>query len=403
MVVGPGMRDLIDWGFLTDYRIVGAQTHIANLEDAISKTTGDYVLDRGKGKEAVRASSLVGDVVAQYQKWAAGKLAVVFASDLDTAADMVARFKRAGVLCEMVDGKTPDDLRRSVLRRFRRRELHVLVNVDLFGEGFDLPAIEVVIMARPTKSFALYTQQFGRALRLMIPPEWMALWDQYSPAQRLQLIAQSGKPKALIIDHVGNVAHFRGPPDALTGYTAWTLDAAEKGSRGAGDAMPLTYCTNATCGAPYERFRTRCPECGHKPEPGDSRGGPAAVDGDLFEFDAEMLASLRNLAAQVMQPLETFRAQQSANGTPQAWILSHVKHKAEHQQTARVLLDAMAWWAGERRAVGETDAELFKRFFLTFGVDWVTAQGLDRQAMAALIIRIDEKLTAPSSAARLQA
>ena len=37
----------------------------------------------------------------------------------------------------------------------------MLVNVDLFGEGFDLPAIEIVIMARPTASFILYTQQFG--------------------------------------------------------------------------------------------------------------------------------------------------------------------------------------------------------------------------------------------------
>lgn len=79
----------------------------------------------------------------------------------------------------------------AILRRFKARELTVLVNVDLFGEGFDLPATEVVSMARPTMSYALYVQQFSLALRLM-----------------------DGKTEAIIIDHVGNVRRH-GLPDKL--------------------------------------------------------------------------------------------------------------------------------------------------------------------------------------------
>ena len=95
--------------------------------------------------------SVVGDVVEHYKRLAMGKLGVTFASDVETATDIASRFRAEGVPAEVVSGKTPDHLRASILRRFKNREILQLVNVDLFGEGFDLPAIEVVSMARPTR------------------------------------------------------------------------------------------------------------------------------------------------------------------------------------------------------------------------------------------------------------
>jgi superfamily II DNA or RNA helicase len=99
---------------------------------------------------------------------APGKLGVTFDTDVDSATETAAAFRAAGVPAEVVSAKTPDALRAQILRRFKNREILQLVNVDLFGEGFDLPAIEVVSFARATESFALYCQQFGRALRLML-------------------------------------------------------------------------------------------------------------------------------------------------------------------------------------------------------------------------------------------
>lgn len=405
MVVGPTMRQLIDWGYLTDYRIIGAETHIDLAQANIGKN-GDYVLDRGKGKAAVRNSTLVGDVVATYQEYAAGKLGVCFASDVDTAADIAAKFRAAGVPAEMVDGTTPDDLRRSIIAKFRRRELLVLVNVDLFGEGFDLPAIEVVMMARPTVSFSLFAQQFGRALRPMISAEHMRVWDDYTPEQRREIIRQSNKPIAIIIDHVANVIQPQlGLPDARND---WTLDRKEKAPRAGGsDAMPMSYCTNRKCAKPYERWQSKCPHCGCKPVPAaNSSRAPKEVDGNMFEFDPALLAAMRGQAAAILESNESFRTKQvqKLQGMPNGGILAmrHVKDHHEHRVAALNLLETMAWWAGEWRAKGHDDEEVFKRFWFTFGVDWLSAQGLDRAGMEKLEGRIAEKLTAASSSARVR-
>lgn len=399
MHVGPTMRELINWGYLTDYRVICAPTHIEMARAKIS-ASGDYVLDRGEGKKAVRASSLIGDVVREYQRWAAGKLGVVFASDVETAGDIADKFNAAGVPAAMVDGTTPDAERREALRKFRRRELMVLVNVDLFGEGFDLPAIEVVMMARSTLSFSLFAQQFGRALRLIIGPELMRQWDTFSVEQRLAHIAASFKAGALIIDHVGNVvAH--GLPDSRND---WTLDAQERRGRGGpSDAIPLAYCKNPECAAVYERCKPACPYCGKKPEPGaGGRSSPKAVDGDLTELDPETLAAMRGEVAKALPTLEAYRNRLSAQGLPHTHVLAQAKHHFARLQAADNLRDAMAWWAGERRAAGQSDAEIYRRFYLTFGTDWLSAQTLRRADLAALAARIDEQLTAASSSARVR-
>ena len=398
MHVGPTMRELINLGYLTDYRIVCAPTHIETAKARVG-ANGDYVLDRGTGKAAVRDSTLVGDVVKEYQRWTPGRLGVVFTSDLDTAADIAEQFRRAGVPAEMVDGTTPDATRRDVLRRFRARELMVLINVDLFGEGFDLPAIEVVQLARPTMSFALHAQQFGRALRLLIDKAYMASWDDYTLEQRLAIIAASSKPRATIIDHVGNCV-FHGLPDSRND---WTLDAVDRKSKGADDAEPLAYCLNPICAQVYPRAKPVCPYCGVKPE----RAGGAArsiktVDGDLLELDPATLAAMRGELAQALPTLETYRNQLSAKGLPHTHVLGNAKHHYAKLQAAENLRDAMAWWAGEKRAAGQCDQEIYRRFYLTFGLDWLGAQMLGRADMNALAARIDEKLTAPSLAARVR-
>jgi len=401
MHVGPTMRELINLGYLTDYRIVCAPTHIETAKARIG-ANGDYVLDRGTGKAAVRDSTLVGDVVKEYQRWTPGRLGVVFTSDLDTAADIAEQFRRAGVPAEMVDGTTPDATRRDVLRRFRARELMVLINVDLFGEGFDLPAIEVVQLARPTMSFALHAQQFGRALRLLIDKAFMAQWDDYTPEQRLAIIAASTKPRATIIDHVGNcIADGLGLPDSRND---WTLDAADRKSKGADDAEKTTNCLNPLCLSVYPRAKPACPYCGSKRKQGGGGGARSikTVDGDLLELDPETLAAMRGEVAKALPDLEAYRNRLSAQGLPHTHVLGQAKHHYARLQAAANLRDAMAWWAGEKRAAGQQDAEVYRRFYLTFGVDMLSAQTLDRAGMEALAARIDEKLTAPSLAARVR-
>lgn len=394
LIKGPSMRDLIDWGYLTDYRVIVSETHI-DLAGVGVGTDGDYVLDRGKGKAAVRKSTLVGDVVKTYQDYAPGKQAVVFASDTETSNDMAERFRAAGIAAEHVDGMTDPDARRAIMKRFRSRVTQVLCNVGLVSEGFDVPGIEVVILASKTISFSKHAQQVGRALRLLIPGELMRQWDDITVPQRLQHIAASDKPKALVIDHVGSFLDPRlGLPDARND---WSLDDQErKSSSGPTDVIPNRACLNPVCLSPYSRALPACPYCGAKPVPTPGRSGPEAVDGDMLELDAALLDAMRAAVAAVAMPNDVYREQQHIRSLPAAWAGSNVKKHDAHRTAQVELQSAMAWWAGEHRALGRSDSEIFRRFYLTFGVDWLTCQAQDRDAMNKLYGWIVERLSESS-------
>jgi len=153
MIEGPTMRDLINQGYLTDYRVFAPPSDL-DLSQVTTSADGDY--NKAKLKAAVRKSHVIGDVVTHYLRIAPNKLGITFATDVETATDIAAQFNAQGVPAAVVSAKTSDADRVAILRRFKNRELLQLVNVDLFGEGFDLPAIEVVSMARPTQSYGFY-------------------------------------------------------------------------------------------------------------------------------------------------------------------------------------------------------------------------------------------------------
>jgi len=347
MVVGPGMRDLINMRYLCEYRVFAPPSDI-DLSAVPLSASGDY--SPPKLAQAVHKSHIVGDVVKHYLRIAPGKLGVTFAVDVEAATDIAKAYREAGVKAEVVSANTPDALRASILRKFRARDVLQLVNVDLFGEGFDLPAIEVVSMARPTQSYALYAQQFGRSLRPL-----------------------EGKEYAIIIDHVGNV-HRHGLPDAPR---VWTLDRRERRSKNdTASIIPTKTC--AMCTRAYERVYATCPYCGHYTEPAQ-RGSPEFVDGDLFELSPEALAALRG-----------------AIDAPPAWhpsdVVQHTlnKHHREKQQAQAELRERIAQWAGRHSQGSDerTVRELQRRFFLTFGVDTASAQTLNAREARELMERV---------------
>ena len=361
MIEGPTMRQLIDDKYLTDYRIFAPPSdyhrpeHTGKDGDFTHKAMGD----------AIRKSRVIGDVVAHYLRLAAGKLGVTFVDSVETAEQVAAAFREAGIPAAALSAKTKDAERIATIRRFRNREILQLVNVDLFGEGFDLPAIEVVSMARPTESFALYAQQFGRALRLM-----------------------DGKTLALIIDHVGNVVRH-GLPDAPR---TWTLDAREKRSRGTpDDVIPVRACPE--CSAVYERVNPACPFCGYKPVPAN-RSGPEFVDGDLIELDAATLARMRGEVEQMDKDPTQYAAELTARRVPSIGIRGHVNRHIANQEAQAALRESIAWWAGHQRAAGRSDSESYRRFFHTFGVDVLSAQALKRDDALALAERVILKMGA---------
>lgn len=383
LVNAPTMREMIDAGYLTDYRIFTVKAADLNLDKVeISSATGD--LNLSQLRDATKASRrLVGDVVAHYLAHAPGKLGVTFAVDVDEATKIATAFRAAGVPAEVVSAKTPDMLRMDILRRFRRREVMQLVNVDLFGEGFDLPAIEVVSFARATESWALYCQQFGRVLRLMIDPALVPIWDDLTSEQRRAYIAASGKPVGIIIDHVGNVLRHMGPPDKRIEFT---LDRRERRSSERSDAIPMRDCLNPSCLWPYERTYKCCPHCGTYPEP-SARSGPEFVDGDLFELTPDVLARMRGEIARIdAMPVAPMHLDAPAR-------MALMRRHGERQDAQAALRVAMSWWAGLQDALGRPDTEeQMRRFYFAFGIDTGTAQTLNAADATKLRAKICEKL-----------
>lgn len=378
MIEGPGPRELIDQGYLTDYKVWCVNPSDLNLDNVHIGKDGDFIAEQMR--KAVKSSNaIVGDVVATYLEHARGKLGVTFAASIDDCHRFCEAFNAAGVPAAVVTADTDEVTRRHILRDFKNRKLLQLINVDLFGEGFDLPAIECVSMARPTWSFALYAQQWGRALRLMLSKFLNAAWDTYSIPQRLQFIAESEKPFAMIFDHVGNVLRHRGPPDK---YRTFTLNRRDRRTTISDDLIPQRVCLG--CSQPYERSEIVCPYCGKEPPlPSNAaRSSPHTVDGDLVLYSDELLKELRGEIKRIDLPALIPVA---LKGQPAEVAI--FKRHTERQQTQQQLRETIACWAGANAE--HSDRVNYRRFYHIFKVDVMTALTLNNADATALREKIE--------------
>lgn len=269
MICGPTTADLIKLGYLSPFRLFAP-----NMVDlsAVHTVGGDY--NKKELNAAMMRSSIVGDALDHYRKHASGMRAVVFMWSVASSIDMARRFNEAGIPAAHVDGETDSVTRDRAIDDFKSGRLRVLTNVDLFGEGFDVPAIEAAFLLRPTRSLALYLQQVGRALR-MFP----------------------GKREALIFDHAGN-CRMHGMPDD---ERVWSLAGRAKEKK-RGDAPPIKQCPR--CYAASSAAVDSCKHCGYVfiAAPREIE----QIEGDLSEVDlvAER-ARAREAEAQYFQKVDT--------------------------------------------------------------------------------------------------
>lgn len=332
MVEGPTTRQLIDMGHLCDYRFIAPPASYT-MDASDIGASGEFSQDKARQKS--HKSRITGDIVDNYLKFAPGKRGITFVVDVETAAEVAAAFRDRGVPAESVSAKTPDNIRTAFVEKFRAGQILNLVNVDLFGEGFDVPAVEVVSGGQPTMSFGRFSQAFGRMLR---PFE--------------------GKERGIYIDHVENWK-IHGLPDKPR---IWSLDDERGKRRAKDDAEALTRCTAENCYETYSAALKACPHCGHAPEP-MGRSAPEMVDGDLTEFSPELLAQLRGEIARAdagpTYPL-------GATPVIKASLDKHFRAKMEAQRDLR---ECVALWAGVGREVyGRSDSEQYRRFYLKYGL-----------------------------------
>lgn len=356
MVEGPVTKWLIDQGFLSKFTYRAPETDLDVAGLALS-ADGDF------NAKALRArvveSHLVGDVVKHYRAFADGRRAIVFATDVESSEEMAAQFRADGYTAVSLSGATEPGERDRELKKFESGATQVLCNVNLFDEGFDVPAVECVIQARPTESLAKFLQMVGRGLRIM-----------------------EGKTEAIIIDAVRNWERHGAP----TWPRVWSMEDREKKSSGATDTMPQFSCE--ACTQIYEAFYKACPYCGHVPEVKTSERGPiAAVGGELIELDLDAMDALFQKIQRADMSDDEYRRDQLSRGIPSVGRAADMRRHQASKHRREVLRELVAWWMGmqpEERTLGEKQ----RRFYYRFGVDVGTAMTLKAADTDALIEKV---------------
>lgn len=234
LIVGKSIKWLTANGFLAPFKYYG----LGDIDRSkLRKAHGDY--STNSMDEAI-GHQIYGHIVDQYQRLAIGKQAVVYCHSIASAKEVTDKFHEAGITAEEIDGDTDKNIRDKLVQKFRNKELQVLVNVNLFTEGVDLPNVDCVIMARPTSSLALYLQF---SMRCLNPRE--------------------GKT-AIIIDHVDNFLNFGLPNnDRDWNEAIKTKDKRKTSNKDNGPAI----CQCQYCYGIFYRKDMQdncCPLCGHK-------------------------------------------------------------------------------------------------------------------------------------------
>ena len=173
----------------------------------VRTTAGD--LNQGDLAEVMEDERNLQGIAAPTVEICGDRRAIIFAATVEQAerlAEIINRYRpdRAAWVC----GKTDKEERRRMLAEFKAGRLQYVVNVGVLTEGFDDAGVQVVVMARPTKSRALYAQMAGRGTR---PAEEVAglLGDCAAPSERCAMIRNSCKPSCLIVDFCGNAGRHK--------------------------------------------------------------------------------------------------------------------------------------------------------------------------------------------------
>lgn len=205
LVMSDPVFEFIKRGYLSDYEYYSIKMQ-SRLQERINNmrvdTDGDYIesaMVDVMDNEEIRAN-----IVNTYLQYANGKKGIVYTINKTHNENIKKRFENEGIIAAAIDSDTPKEVREELVNKFRKGEITILCNVNIFSEGFDCPDIEFVQLARPTCSLAMYLQQVGRGLR---------------PAEN--------KEKVVILDNVGLYNKF-GFPSARRNWKRYFEGIGEK-------------------------------------------------------------------------------------------------------------------------------------------------------------------------------
>jgi len=251
MVLGPRVQDLMDQGFLSRVHYYSPKTVST---EGMHTRMGDFV--QREIEEAVNNKGVTGHAVDWYRKVCNGLPAIAFCASISHAEHVAEGFREAGYRWQALHSRMKYADNQAAIQKLGNGQLHGISSCDIVSEGFDVPIVTAAILLRPTQSLGLHLQQIGRVLR---------------PA--------TGKEKAIVIDHVGNVAkclkgawllnHGRAEDDRV-----WSLESQAKGE----SKTPIKRCPE--CLGMIPAAAPECPLCGLIFEKTE-RGTLEQLDGEL--------------------------------------------------------------------------------------------------------------------------
>lgn len=187
------IEEFIHRGWLSDFEYISIRPESEAMRqvNSLTKRGADGDFQTTEMATVMDCEESVMHLYESYRHFAFGKKGIVYAINREHAVHIAERYALEGINCCVIDSRTPAAERTVLVERYRRGELEVMVNVDIFSEGFDCPEVEFIQLARPTLSLAKYLQQVGRGMRVT-----------------------EGKKHVLILDQVGLYQIFGLPTDS---------------------------------------------------------------------------------------------------------------------------------------------------------------------------------------------
>lgn len=198
LITSDSIVDFIRQGWLSpfDYVSIRPDSEDQKLIDGLERRGADGDFQVKEMDTVLNKRPSIERLYESVRQYADGKKGIIYAISISHARNIAEYYKGHGMNAVAIDSKTPAKERKRLVEDFRQGGIQVLVNVDVFSEGFDCPDVEFVQMARPTLSLAKYLQQVGRGLR-----------------------KTDGKETCMLIDNVGLYRLFGLP----TAYRDWQV------------------------------------------------------------------------------------------------------------------------------------------------------------------------------------
>lgn len=255
MIEEVDVQYLIDNEFLSPFRYFAPKL----IDDDELKLSSIREFTNKSIDEAMN-NKIFGDAVRHYKKIANDEKAIAYCHSVESSIKTAQTFNANGIPAAHIDGKTPKDLRDKIIQDFRNGTIKVLSNVEIIGEGFDVPDCSTVILLRPTQSLSLYIQMAMRGMR-------------YRPNKT-----------SIIIDHVGNVERH-GLPNMKR---EWSLNSKKTKNKKKADA-PVKICDN--CFNTVHSNTRICDFCGYE-FPVEEKEIEIVEDAELEELDTSFTLDL---------------------------------------------------------------------------------------------------------------